>query len=373
MRRLHHVAQNALIVIGSLSVCVLALEAGIRAFSTWVVPRMMVLDDRLGWRHAGHVRKAFTNEDGETFIVAQNRFGHRGREYPLQRTAGKYRILILGDSFTEGVHVAEDDLFSARLERANPQLEVLNAGVGGYGTVQEYVYFVSEGVRFKPDLLVLMFFDNDLSDNCLSYYAGFGPRPYARIRQGEVEIVERLESADFLRFTMPVPFRSALSRHSYLYYFLNTHVYQRLFARRMRELQKADVGKTLHCGRYEILSRLVTRMHDTMKAGGGDFAMVLIPTAEEVSRGSSKTQEPIVRFCEARALRCLQLLSRFARERASGARVYFDADIHWTRVGHDIAAAEIGDFLSEIIASARTREGLRSSSLRSPDGQTRRW
>jgi hypothetical protein len=353
--------------------CVIGLEAAIRAFSTWVVPRMMVLDDRLGWRHAGGVRKSFTNEDGETFIVAQNRFGHRGREYPLQKTAGKYRVLILGDSFTEGAHVAEDDLFSARLERANPQLEVLNTGVGGYGTVQEYLYFLSEGVRFKPDLLVLMFFDNDLSDNCLSYYAGFGPRPYARLRQGEVEIVERLEPTDFLRFTMPVPFQSTLSRHSYLYYFLNTYVYQRLFARRMRELQKTDVGKTLDCGRYEILSWLVTRMNDMMRAAGGDFAMILIPTAEEVSRGSSTTQEPIVRFCEARAMHCLQLLNRFARERASGARVYFDADIHWTRVGHEIAAAEIGAFLSQIIASAPAGGGPRSRSLRSLDDQNRRW
>jgi len=339
--------------------CLLSLEAAIRVYSFWFFPRMMVLDDRLGWRHAGGVRKRFTNEDGEAVTVIQNSYGHRGAEHSSERAEGKYRVLVLGDSFTEGAHVAESDLFSAQLERLTHQVEVLNAGVGGYGTVQQYLYFVSEGIRFKPHLLLLMFFENDLSDNCLSYYAGFGPRPFARLRHDEVEIVERLEPEDFLRFTLPVPFRLTLSRYSYLYYFLNTYVYQRLFAHRMRELQQADLRRTVECGRYQIVHRLIARMNDMMQAEGDAFALVLIPTREDVDRGYSAAQEPIVKFCEEKTLKCLPLLSRFVRERNLGMRLYFDVDIHWTRVGHRIAAEEISDFLSHIrapeeIQAART-------------------
>ena len=35
-----------------------------------------------------------------------------------------------------------------------------------------------------PDAVVLMFYDNDLIDNCLSYSPGLGPRPYAVWRGG---------------------------------------------------------------------------------------------------------------------------------------------------------------------------------------------
>ena len=351
--RVRNAVQSVSVVTAAIIACLLCLEVAIRVYSAWLSPRMMVLDDRLGWKHAGHVRKAFANEDGDKFIVDQNRYGHRGREYNLQRTTGKYRVLILGDSFTEGVQVSQEDLFSARLERMNQQIEVLNAGVGGYGTVQEYLYYVSEGVRFRPNLLLLMFVPNDLSDNCLSYYAGFGPRPYALVRDGEVEIVERLEPREFLRFTIPVPFRAVLSRHSYLYYFLNTHVYQKLFARRMRELEREDLRRTTNCGRYQIFYWLVSRMNEMMKADGGDFAVVLIPTDEDVRRGYSAAEEPILKFCNEAALKCLQLLSRFVGERRSGTRLYFDVDIHLTRLGHAIAAEEISSFLSHIMASAK--------------------
>jgi lysophospholipase L1-like esterase len=357
--RIPEVVKNTLVVVVTIVVCLLCLEAGIRIYSALLFPRMMVLDDRLGWRHAPNVSKIFANEDGDRFLVVQNRYGHRGREYGVQKGAGKYRVLVLGDSFTEGVHVAEDDLFSARLEKTDARLEVLNAGVGGYGTVQEYLYFNAEGARLGPDLLLVMFFENDLSDNCLSYYAGFGPRPYARMKNGEVEMVERLEPQAFLRFTLPVPFRFELSRHSYLYYFLNTEVYQRLFGTRMREMQRADLRQAATCGDYQIFSSLIARLKSEMRARGGEFAVVLIPTREDVAAGSSKAEEPILKFCRDAAVNCLPLLDRFLKERASGARLYFDNDIHWTKVGHRVAADEIGRYLAKL-------EGPRAAGLSAP-------
>src|SRR5262249_36197114 len=159
----------------------------------------------------------------------------RGRSHPLVRPSDKqYRVLMLGDSFTEGVQVGEGDVVSAQLERIDPRLEVLNAGVGGYGTVQEYLYLRNEGLRFRPDLVLVMFFVTDLDDTCLSYDGGFGPRPYAELHGRNVEIVERLDPTAFQRFIIPIPFGVWLSRHSYLYYFLNTRVYQHLIIDRIR-------------------------------------------------------------------------------------------------------------------------------------------
>src|SRR5262249_28162330 len=161
------------------------------------------------------VSKTFRNEDSDYIRVIQNANGHRGGYYGPVKPIGKYRILALGDSFTEGVQVKEDELFSARLEKTDPELEVINAGVGGYGTIQEYLYLTNEGLRFRPDLVLLMFYDNDLSDNCLSYYPGFGPRPYALWKNADVQIVEQLDYKDFKKFIIPVPLWTFLNRHSY--------------------------------------------------------------------------------------------------------------------------------------------------------------
>src|SRR5437868_6392091 len=99
------------------------LELAIRAYSGLFFVRMMVLDDKLGWRHAQNVSKTFRNEDSDYIPVIQNANGHRGGYYGPVKPIGKYRILAIGDSFTEGVQVKDDELFSARLEKTDPELE----------------------------------------------------------------------------------------------------------------------------------------------------------------------------------------------------------------------------------------------------------
>src|SRR5262245_55257260 len=53
-----------------------------------------------------------------------NSRGYRGKEYPYERTPGKTRVLLLGDSITFGLLVGDDETFASRLDRGN--LEVIN-------------------------------------------------------------------------------------------------------------------------------------------------------------------------------------------------------------------------------------------------------
>ena len=142
---------NALILVVTALVMLLLLEGATRAYSAIAFPMMRVPDAALGWRHAADREKAFVNEHGESNLTVQNANGHRGTYYSSTRTPGKFRVLVLGDSFTEGSQVAEDQLFTAHLEAARSDWEVLNTGVGSYGTVQQYLYLVSEGLDFRPD------------------------------------------------------------------------------------------------------------------------------------------------------------------------------------------------------------------------------
>jgi lysophospholipase L1-like esterase len=304
----------------------------------------MQLDDQLGWKHTPKATKIFGNEFGERIEVIQNEYGHRGPARTLQKEPDRFRILVLGDSFTEGVQVGEDDLFTAVLERVDPRFEVLNAGVGGYGTVQEYLYLESEGLKHNPDLVLLMVFDNDLSDNCLPAYPGFGPRPHAVLKGDTVEIVRSPDRRPFLKYAMPTPFAAELNKYSYLFYFLNTNVYQRLRANRMRELQKADLRQTDECGRYEVMFGLLEKMQRLLVQRSARFAVVLIPTREQVRQGRSPSLQPIVEFCARRGIACLSLLERFVRE-VDRVQPYFPTDIHWTKEGHRLAAEEIAHFL----------------------------
>ena len=93
------------------------------------------------------------------------------REYDLKKGPNTFRILVLGDSVTFGHGSVYEDpypyLTEQRLKAWRPDVDwqVWNAAVPGYNTSQELAHLLEVGDRFKPDLVLVGFFENDLSDN----------------------------------------------------------------------------------------------------------------------------------------------------------------------------------------------------------------
>jgi len=97
--------------------------------------------------------------------VAINSLKLRDQERTYARTDGARRILMLGDSITFGWGVRVEETFSSRLQARFAQegipVEVINTGVGNYNTSMEVGYFLAEGQKFHPDVVVLNYFIND--------------------------------------------------------------------------------------------------------------------------------------------------------------------------------------------------------------------
>jgi len=93
------------------------------------------------------------------------------REYDLAKRPNTFRILVLGDSVTFGHGSVYEHtypyLLEQRLRAWQPAIDwqVWNAAVPGYNTSQELAHLLEVGDRFRPDLVVVGFFDNDLTDN----------------------------------------------------------------------------------------------------------------------------------------------------------------------------------------------------------------
>ena len=110
-------------------------------------------------------------------VLNSNSKGVRGRrEHGDAKAPGTTRILVLGDSFTFGEDVGDDETYSDQLERLLPGTEVINLGVHGYGHDQMLIYLREEGVRYRPDIVILGFLTGDMERNVLSF------RDYAKPR-----------------------------------------------------------------------------------------------------------------------------------------------------------------------------------------------
>jgi len=117
----------------------------------------------------GFELKANCRSDDPDFIQTYERtnsHGQRDRERTLQKPDGVRRVLLLGDSVVEGYGLRESETISRRLEDLYPDgsTEVLNFGVSAYCTRAEVELLEAKGLRFDPDVVVLVFVENDFDN-----------------------------------------------------------------------------------------------------------------------------------------------------------------------------------------------------------------
>ena len=108
-------------------------------------------------------------------LVVNNHFGFREREFDIPKPEGVYRVMALGDSFTWGVGLAEEERYTAiaqsLLEAAFPgkKFEILNFGSPGLSTVDEKDRINKYIDQVDPDLIVVGFTLNDTQPRSQDY------------------------------------------------------------------------------------------------------------------------------------------------------------------------------------------------------------
>jgi hypothetical protein len=123
---------------------------------TWglLVPQEISrFDDAIGWSLVPGAR-AVSKSTGQPIEYAINAAGFRDRDFPLEKPAGVFRILVVGDSHAFGFGVPLDKHFTKLLEGYFTNVEVMNLGVSGYGVDQELLFLRDTGFAYHPDLVV---------------------------------------------------------------------------------------------------------------------------------------------------------------------------------------------------------------------------
>lgn len=105
-----------------------------------------------------------------------NSRGFRGPEFSDVKATDSARIIFLGDSFTFGEGVFDNDTYPAQFEKiANEnnlypgkKVESINLGVGGYNTQQEWFVLKDMADKWQPDLIILGYILNDVEAKLFS-------------------------------------------------------------------------------------------------------------------------------------------------------------------------------------------------------------
>lgn len=142
---------------------------------------VVVMDPVRGYRSRGNQKKPH---------FSTNSLGYRGgREWSLKKSPGQRRVMILGSSMVFGHGASADEkVFTAVLERSLG-CEVLNAGVSGTTSTQDFIHFSTELLAYEPDLVLIISGFNDF------HFAGLWPDSRRVDDLCFPQVVARLEAA----------------------------------------------------------------------------------------------------------------------------------------------------------------------------------
>jgi hypothetical protein len=366
-------------------VLLLLLELGLRLFRPQPLSAV-ARSARLGWLHKPNASLVYERREFHTAIRFSS-VGLRDREYTLGKQPSTWRVAMLGDSFVEAMQVPTDSMISRQLEAAlhhvvpdGVRCEVMNFGVSGYGSCQQLVQLEEFVLRYEPDLVVSVYYQNDLDDNARFGLCHSG-------QSGELWVVEAQELDARTRLLSGI--KSFLWQHSHLFVFVAT--------RRLRSEYRTDhddagwrrgplLGGTSvdTCpGRHRTLESLLSiktwtseareavrlhasileRMRQRCRARGAGFVAVLGVSADQIdSTLTARSLEtngcrpdgheptlPNQRLREAleeRDIKVVDLLPAFLAVRSSE-QLFYQFDGHWGAAGHRVAARALCEALSQ--------------------------
>lgn len=406
MHRLSAIVKNILLLAGVTLVMLLIMELGARlvgvsrvyGFHQFIQPSRALHNELIP-----NAESRYISEQGEFDVdIRINSLGLRDREYTVEKPAGVYRILVLGDSPVIGIEVPGEDTFPNRLEQLLNEnkpggYEVLNAGMQGYSPILYYLFLKEKGLQLDPDMVLVNISVTDATDD------------YDHAKRAEfddeglpVSVTKAVQLEDQVS---AVPFKQFLRNNSVLYHFVRDRYHRLLYDLKTEEAkvmqEKADSGAVADENNDEIELALAPHLahlqgkdlrenffavfneefspeeeavwQQSMTwlralhrlARENDIALALIPVPQPNQVGpdewkqgkqlwgfeadhvitSPHFQGRLQVFCEQEEIPFINPLPRF-REVSAQKRLFYDYDGHFNRAGHQLMAEQIHQALT---------------------------
>jgi lysophospholipase L1-like esterase len=306
-----------------------------------------------------------------------------------------YRILMLGDSFTMGKGVQDDETFSSILEESlkskklkikGKTVQVLNAGVNSYAPIISFLQLKKQLWKLEPDLVVLNLDMSDLIQE-LAYRnaANYGD-------DGEIIGVSGASPTTWLWFLGALPpkedeDKESKIRSAAITLEIRRWINRHLFITRLlslwidgvfKESEEITIDNTVTLRYGNLLKHTLAadesdikeqweKVFDSIKKikkycddHDIDFLLTIYPWAHQVndkewasgrkdfipdnSSISDRSIYTILDLAEKENIKILNVFRSF-RSYNDTAPLYFNHDMHWTPKGHQLMAEELEQFL----------------------------
>jgi lysophospholipase L1-like esterase len=301
--------------------------------------RFWKYDPLLGWAHQPGQEGIFETPQFRT-TVQINQKGLRDRDHSYERANDVRRILVLGDSFAWGYGVEEAERFSQLLE-SMMDVEVVNAGVSGYSTDQELLWLQNEGIKYDPDLIILVFAGNDIGDNEQQLVNTIYFKPQFVIAEDQLI----LKNTPVPKTTPQGKVIYDLSQRSSLFYFLVQRYFDLLSVYNDIKADSDNPGPLVSgvSSEGEPFRVTMTLLHEISETAESKEASLMIVATDQWWNSSS--EETYTDFIEALHFEGFFVLDVEAMPGFDPAEMLIQDDGHWSQAGHEFVAEKIWEFI----------------------------
>ena len=337
--------KNLIILLISCFVFLFVLEIAVRLFSdvrTEPHPRdLYIADPDVGYRN---------NPGYETnFYGAHIRFNNQSiraeRDYG-PKDASTFRILLLGDSQTFNGSVPFEDTFGNVLEgllnaeHGAGAFEVMNAGVSGYGTVNDAAFLKKYGKELDADLIIVGFYINDILEN----REGISQKT---VRDGY--LIGTSNQITGNPFQLPYSVKRFLRLHSHLYYFVTYRwdLLKGMIFAPWKAVYERDMPPEIEKD-WELSRSYLIGIREWCKSNGKELLVVYIPQALQVEDKLWETMEQsreeyvrdlpnkkLLEYCVRDSISFYDPYPEF-REKAGELEIYGKVDKHFSTDGNHL-------------------------------------
>lgn len=384
--------------VASLGLSAAALEIGARLLVSRWSQRMITpygsvsrFHPVLGWDKPPGARVQMQRPEYASLLEINNK-GLRGPERDYPKPPGTRRVLMLGDSFAEGYTVEEALSVRALLERGLESggcgpTEVLNGGTAVWSTDQEYLFYMLEGRRYAPDVVILFFFYNDLYYNTTDVAFGGRTKPVFALVDGQLVLqgtpIPAPPESERVSRMEPRPFRLKPWKGSFALRLLSNRLAAgapdvHLFLSRFgiveppprfeppaEDMAPFGPGGPRVNDMWRRTEAILAALKSAVEADGGRLVLLYVPDRFEVNEKAwaltrrqyrlGRKWDPDrlpARLAEVAARQGIEMIDPRAELReaeGSWSRAYLPQDGHWNETGNAVVARKALPVLSRTL------------------------
>ncbi len=230
-----------------------------------------------------------SNESGYYPIINRDEFGFRN---PSGLYAKKIDVMLIGDSFVEGVAVNFDDSIQGNFLKKN--INTISLGSGGNGPLVELATIIEYAQYFKPNNVIWFYFENDIKDLEYELKSNLLKKYLDDVKYSQ-NLINKQEIIDFVLINKSIGEIKNYNRNTSFDIYYKHKIIKILKLYNLRKIfgfqansSKPSVNTSLDHKLRKIFYKILLKASQIVNGWGGNFYFVYLTDFSNYYRDKSK-------------------------------------------------------------------------------------